>query len=150
MEYYEYGDLASAKLRWVKSETTLPNQFEAQYYPNSYLLGEPLLERIDPSINFNWQLTSPLAADSDEGDNFSARWTGMVNFEKSGTYEFTATCDDGCRVWVGNELLINAWKAQASTTYTKSITLTAGEHRVIMEYQEFGGAAVAKLRWNSL
>ncbi len=148
MEYYEYADVATAKLGWRKAETTLPNQFEAQYYNNAHLLGDPVLERIDPNINFDWQYTSPVAPqDSMHENEFSARWSGVSTFERSAEYSFKAICDDGCRVWIDNDLLINEWRAQKSTTFEAIKNISAGEHRIVMEYQEYSGIAVAKLSW---
>jgi hypothetical protein len=67
----------------------------------------------------------------------------------AGTYTFTATADDGIRVWVDGVLIIDAWKNQAATTYTATRTLTAGDHQVKVEYYEASGGAVAKVSWAS-
>ncbi|MDP9348567.1 MAG: PA14 domain-containing protein, partial [Gemmatimonadota bacterium] len=79
-------------------------------------------------------------------DQFSARWVGKHSFN-AGTYEFKVTADDGIRLWVDGQLLIDQWKDQAPTTYTASVSLTAGEHEVKTEYYENGGGAVARVSW---
>jgi len=150
LEYFDYTDLAQAKLTWEYTSNTLPNQFYAQYYDNPYLIGTPVFTRYDNEINFDWGMTSPLrpylpAAD----DNFSARWIGDITIGTSGNYTFKTTCDDGCRLWIDDALVIDDWKPQSATTITKSVFLPSGTHNVWMEYQEYGGRATARLEWFS-
>ena len=75
------------------------------------------------------------------------RWTGRFDFEGV-DYTFLATTDDGMRVWVNGNLVIDAWWDQAPTEHPATHNLNAGEHEVKVEYYENGGAAVAKLRWS--
>ena len=120
-------------------------QFVGDYFNNMTLAGSPALTRCDASpLNFNWGIGSP--DPSIPADQFSARWTGQFTFS-AGTYNFIAAADDGVRVWVDGDLIINQWKEQGETTYTAMKTLTAGSHTVVMEYYENGGGAVARLRW---
>jgi hypothetical protein len=74
------------------------------------------------------------------------RWTRALDLEP-GSYRFTATADDGVRVWVNGHLLIDAWRDQALRTYTGDIYLPGGSIPVKMEYYENAGEAVARLRW---
>ena len=62
-----------------------------------------------------------------------------------GNTTFTATSDDGIRVWVDGVLIINAWVDQGPTTYTAVRSITAGTHEVKVEYFENGGGAVAQV-----
>jgi hypothetical protein len=62
----------------------------------------------------------------------------------AGTHTFTATADDGVRVYLDGTLVIDQWKDQSATTYTAPRTVTAGNHEVKVEYYENGGDAVAK------
>jgi hypothetical protein len=78
-------------------------------------------------------------------DQFSVRWTGQ--FFLWGTYTFQSTSDDGVRVFVDGETLLDAWWDQGVTTYRANHWLWPGEHTVVMEYYENGGGAVAALRW---
>jgi PA14 domain len=82
-------------------------------------------------------------------DNFSVRWTGTHSFE-AGDYTFTARSDDGIRVWVDGELIIDQWKDQPATTYNATRTMTPGEHQVKVEYYEKAEAAVAEVSWQAV
>jgi chitodextrinase len=119
-------------------------QYAAQYYGNVTLSGTPALQRCEAAINHNWGTGSP--GTGVPADRFSTRWTGTHSFT-AGTYQFTATADDGIRVWIDGVPLIDSWKDQAPTTYQAARILTAGEHVVKVEYYENGGGAVARVSW---
>ena len=42
-------------------------------------------------------------------DTFSVRWTGQVQPQFGETYTFHVTADDGVRLWVRGQLLIDRW-----------------------------------------
>jgi hypothetical protein len=108
-----------------------------------------VLTRIDPQINFNWG--DPGGPDTAVGnDNFSARWTGEVEAAFTETYTFYATGDDGVRLWVNGQQLVNGWIDQGATEYSGTIDLVAGNtYSLIMEYYENTGGTTAELRWSS-
>jgi hypothetical protein len=88
----------------------------------------------DADLNFDWGTGSPSAAV--QSDNFSAKWDTTRNFSTSGNYVITATADDGIRVWVDGQLMIDQWSDHAATTYTATVYLTAGNHSIHVEYYE--------------
>ena len=66
----------------------------------------------------------------------------------TGSYTFYTTSDDGVRLWVDNQLLINNWTDHGATENSGGITLTAGKkYDIKLEYYENGGAASIKLLW---
>ena len=103
--------------------------------------------RLDATVNFNWASASPVAGVSI--DNFSVRWTGKVQPPVSGNYTFTTTADDGVRLWVNGQLLIDNWVDQAATTRTSvPVALAAGAlYDLKLEYFEHGGLATVRLLW---
>ncbi len=105
--------------------------------------------RQDAAINFNWGWGSPNAQLICQ-DHFSVRWTGNFNFVCSGNYRFTATTDDGMRVWVDGNQIINQWQVQSVRTFTSDVWLNAGAHSVKVEYFEATGLAEAHLTWSRL
>lgn len=136
VEYYQNtGGMTSQLI------ITPPGKFSdwmGEYFDNPFIVGEPRLVRNDPEINFNWGTASPDARIP--SDNFSARWTRLYNFA-AGSYTFSATADDGIRVWVGDTLAIDAWVPQSPKTYTATLYLD-GLVPLRVEYFEQGGDAV--------
>ena len=124
-----------------------PTGFQAQYFQGQTLDPASLkLTRTDPLVNFNWGQGSP--ASSIGNDNFSARWTGQIQAPTSGSYTFTTTSDDGVRLWVNGQQLVNNWTNHGATDNSGTITLQAGQkYDVKLEYFENGGNATATLKW---
>ena len=153
LEFYENTELAVAQLSWELLSacvaTVAPSNWKGEYFNNKDLSGAPAMVRNDGAgfIDFDFGTDSPSSACGIGVDNFSARWTRTVNFSSAGNYRFTVTADDGVRLFVDNQLLLDKWFDQPATTYPVDVSLTAGDHILRLEYFESGGAAVAKLSW---
>ena len=119
-------------------------QWHTRFWNNTHFGGDPVHERYDNSIDFDWGDGSPSKHVSD--DNFSAKWRRNVNFQP-GVYRFTATMDDGMRVYIDDDLIIDSWIDSQEHTVTKDVYVSGGEHRVKVDYYEVGGKAVAKVNW---
>ena len=125
---------------------TIPvGSFRGLYFDNEDLTNQKL-ERVDAAINFSWGTGSPDPLIG--SDTFSVQWEGYWNLAQAGTYRFTATTDDGMRVWVDNASVIDAWILQSSATYTKDVTLAAGQHDFKVEFYDQTGTAVAQVSWS--
>lgn len=116
----------------------------AQYWNNASLSGEPLVQGADASLNFNWGGGSPNATIG--ADNFSARWKRYLSLE-AGTYRFTARSDDGVRVYLDDERIIDGWSEHPAQTFSVERTVSAGHHLVTVEYYERGGLAEISFDW---
>jgi hypothetical protein len=103
---------------------------------------------VDPTIDFNWNAAPPTAGIP--GTNFSVKWTGAVEAQYSETYTFTTVADDGIRLWVNGQLLVDDYVPQAPTTKSGSIALVAGQkYPIEIDYFQAGGGDVADLSWSS-
>ena len=82
-------------------------------------------------------------------DTFSVRRQGRVEPRFTEDYTFYVKADDGVRLWVNGELLVDVWRSNTSTWAGKQLSLTAGEkHDVHMDdYEGSGGGAMAQLMW---
>ncbi len=109
--------------------------------------GSPVLTRTDGTVNFDWGDDSPGSQVS--SDYFSVKWTGQVRAPVSGTYTFTVTGDDGVRLYLNGQLVIDGWTDQYPTSYSYTTTLTAGTlYNIELHYYEHGGDASCRLRWS--
>jgi hypothetical protein len=125
----------------VAAPVTQSNAWRADYFANQTLSGSPVLSRYDQDINFYWGEGSP--GSGIPADNFSARWTRDEWFD-NGTYRFTARSDDGLRVWVGEELVIDAWYDQQASWMIRDVYVSQGIHTVRVEYYEHGGRVLCQ------
>lgn len=115
--------------------------------PQHIFGNRPAMYRLDPTIDFDWSVGSPDEAYLGE-DDFSIRWTGYVEPYFSEEYNFFTITDDGVRLWINDELIIDHWIPQSATEIRGKIDLEAGKrYRIVMEYYEAAGLASAKLGW---
>lgn len=121
--------------------------WRGEYFPNRTLVGVPAVVRQDTAVDFNWGTGSP--DPNIPADNFSVRWTRMIYFE-TGHYRFTTETDDGVRLFVDGNLILDQWQIMAPTQHSGEIRLSAGLHSVRMEYFEATERAVARLWWSRI
>ena len=75
--------------------------------------GKPVASRIDDRINFSWgQGISPVPGIVND-DKFSIRWTGKLKSPGNGQYEIGVRADNGVKLFIDGNLVINAWTDQA-------------------------------------
>lgn len=174
MEFFENGGGAAAKLMWsgpstmkqpipsfrfAPKELSPPGELDVaklppgthglvgHYYKGRDFSGKAVL-RLDQEIAFDWGQGGP-GLRAGEADDFCVRWTGLVKAEKSGTYTFITETDDGGRLWVNGQKLVDQWVDQGATEHKGDIKLEAGKsYDLVMEYYENSGDAVAKLSWS--
>jgi len=104
--------------------------------------------RTDAQVNFNWKTGAPLTTLG--VDNFSVRWTGQIMPRYSETYTFHTLSDDGIRLWVNGQQIINNWTVHHTTDDQGTIALQAGQkYDIKLEYYEQNGGATSKLLWAS-
>ncbi len=127
-----------------------------QYYTNSSAIytnsanfnpSNLFLTRVDPEINFRW--SNGMSPNLSNG-LYSVRWTGQVQPQFSELYFFDVRSDDGCKLWVNGQLLIDRWRVQGATDWTNAIALQAGvRYDIQLDYFQDGGSASAQLYWYS-
>jgi hypothetical protein len=122
--------------------------WRAEYYNNPTLSGQPQLVRFEDSINHDWGSGAPVP--QIPSDNFSARYTVSRHFEK-GTYLFALSVDDGARVWLNGDLIIDAWAVGTKHDITQEIFLDkAGQYEVQVAYFEDAGSAFINFNWTQV
>jgi hypothetical protein len=156
----EYLGLSTKDIEiWLgKTDIPIPNFYGydnidghgiAGYYYDTYLLsGTPKLIRVDQTIQFNWGQSAP---DPSMPVDFSARWIGKLVPQVSDTYTFHTRADDGCRLWIDNQLMIDDWEHHAATDRSSSpIYLEAGRaYQFKLEFYDFGSFGEMGCFWSS-
>jgi len=119
----------------------------AEYFNNINLQGEPVVRKVDENMQFGWTLYSPdpkLAFDC-----YSIRWTGKITAPESGRFKIGIEGNDGYRLYINNELLIDNWKKVSFGTKTVDFNFEKDKsYDLKIEYFESSGTARFKLIWN--
>jgi hypothetical protein len=142
VEYYDHT--GSAQVQFQMLSANYPD-WRGEYYGSLDLSSTPAFVRNDSAVNFNFGTTGP--GGGVPGSNFAVRWMRGQFFD-AGRYRFTTTTDDGVRLWVDNQLLVDQWRDQTTKSWSGDIALASGTHLIRMEYFNHGGAALATLTWS--
>ncbi|MEZ4860622.1 MAG: PA14 domain-containing protein [Caldilineaceae bacterium] len=147
IEYYEANGLA--QFRFTTDYITAAPDWTAEYFANTDLLGTPVFTQAEARatipLDHDWQTASPFPARI-PADNWSARWTGRFRFDY-GAYVFRATADDGVRVWLNNQLVLDSWHDGYSDVTNRFYGVGADTHTIRIEYYERTGNASLRVWW---
>lgn len=178
MEYYERGGGAVAELEWdgpsfsrqiipsanlsyqcfdppplpCESGEAETNALSGTYYDQNgtarnYFTGNTQT-RLDETVAFNWGNGPPVTGFG--SNDFSVVWTGEIETLNAGNYQFTTLSDDGVRLYIDGNLVVDNWTDHAPRRDSSAfINLQANtRYDVRMEFYERGGGAVAQLEWS--
>lgn len=106
------------------------------------LAGSPVAVADVSNINFNWGTAGPSQLPP---DGFSIRFSRRISVTPA-YYYFTATADDGIRIWIDDRMILNAWPADPRQNYVVGQFLT-GSHDIRVEYYEQSGLANVRLEY---
>ena len=120
---------------------------KGEYFVGTELEGEAVLSRIDSVIKMDWGLGSPTTTAVAQGilsadekmpdDNYSVRWSGELLAPESGEYTLGITSDDGCRLYVDGEKLIDDWTTHGMQTASAKVTMQKNKrYKIAVEYFE--------------
>ncbi len=115
------------------------------YYNNMTLAGEPVLQRTE-RVNFSWTDSPGPGVNANQ---FSARWTGFVEATASGNFQFQTRSNDGVRLWINGNLVIDNWTQHGTTDDQTAVIAIVKNTRyaVTMEFYDVASTGVAKLYW---
>ena len=138
-----------ASLRFLIEFTTAFPEWEAAYFNGVIPSGSPVFSQLEARavnpVDYDWAISSPLP-DRLNGDNWSARWVGQFRFN-SGTYIFRAMVDDGVRVYIDDQLVLDGWRDGYKDLTNRFYAIGAGIHTMRVEYYERTGNAAVRVWW---
>jgi PKD repeat protein len=130
---------------------TPSDRWKLEIFGNKALSGTTVEQRYEAAgaggFSFDWGTGRPSSCTG--VDNFAVRFSRTISVPTAGSYTFTTTTDDGVRLFVDGQLLIDRWVDQAPASASGTRALSAGTHELRMDYYESGGGAVAALRWEA-
>ncbi len=140
----EFESFQVDRLPDVVDSGLVPDGFKAQFFNNDKLEGNPEGYASYTALNYDW-LKAPVEGIKD--DFFSAIFTGTLLARHSGDHRFELTTEDGTRMYINNQLVIDQWKYRAAGTEVYTMNLTQGEkYELRIEYYDGSGSTEMKLR----
>ncbi len=125
----DYYNISGSAYIWFTYQplTGSSSDWSGNYFANDHWSGIPTMVRFDPNINFDWGTGSP--APLLPVDRFSVRWTRVLNLA-AGLYQIDVTVDDGVRVYVDNNIVMDHVQESAVVNYTTQVQADAGQSRI--------------------
>ena len=122
---------------------------KGEYFANRDLSGTPAVTRVDRRIRFEWGESAPMSGMPP--NDFSIRWTGKIRVDSDGEYQFFVQGDDGFRLFVNGQMIIDEWHDQAAKLKEAKLSLKAGTLAdVKLEYYEHTGNAELSFGWSKV
>jgi beta-glucosidase len=121
-----------------------------QYFDNPDLKGDPFYTRIDSlrSDNLLWGRRIPGMR---FGMQFSLRWSGTITVEKNDIYNFTIKGDDGYRLTINDQVIVEDWAENDLTEKSGHIRLEKDKPvSFVLEYFYKNGWPQLSLEWDRL
>jgi len=145
----DFVAIPKEQLFHINKERQQKAGLKADYFNNIKLEGEPSLSRIDANIDFRWTLFSPDQSKINY-DYYSARWTGKLVAPQTGNIDIGINGDDGYRLYINDELIIDNWKKQTVQQITKPYAFQKDKaYDLKVEFYETTGNVWFKLIWNA-
>jgi beta-glucosidase len=128
---------------------SLQQGLNGEYYDNKTLSGSPVYDSISKHINFYWNGSPGIPGLG--SDNFSVRWSGFLVPPSDDDYIFSVSSDDGFRLYIDGNVVMQSWSDHATIMVNKKIRLKAGRnYHVVLEYYENSGTAEIRLGYQSV
>lgn len=163
VEFEEHEHNALIEVSWVKlnptptpTHTPTPTptstrtleehtNWRVEGYANQDLAGAPFRVWSQDHLDVNYRGNGTHGLPR---DRFSLRWERIITFD-GGLYRFFVHKNDGARVWVDGQLIIDHWKdcCDEGHQFHADLPLIAGDHTVRVEYYEKEGDAWVRLWW---
>ena len=102
---------------------------KGEYLESSDWNAKPITIQTDPVLNFTSKFDFPFT----QGPPFRIRWTGSLEISKSDDYQFQILTTDNAQLWLDGR----------SVVLEKNLRLTAGPHRLRLDFEKDSGDSLA-------
>ncbi len=119
---------------------------QTEYFKDRKLRHRIEFSNVTPEICMDWGDGPPVAGLPP--DHFSVRWTGFIRPQRSGWHWFCGYRDNGLRLAVNGELLVDEWNDRWGDYRGKAIWLEENKaYPIRIELYDAGGGAAITLLW---
>ena len=136
----------SLKGKFFTSRDLKTAGLKAEYFNTKNLSGEPVMTRVETTINHNWKKNSPKRGVVN-ADKFSIRWSGVYKSSHDEEIEFTLGGDDGYRMFIDDEEVISNWGHHAMN-YRKYLLKAKANRKYDIRIEYFDNASDARVEFS--
>ncbi len=139
--YFENTGNAQIRFQFFPRAALSTDTWMTEYFNSPWEFTNPVFVHEETEIYHDWSYNAP--APGVNADNFGVRMQRLITVPggPAELYRFTVRADDGVRIYVDDQLLIDGWTGQAWNPISADITLYPGTHTVRLEYYEASGYA---------
>jgi hypothetical protein len=125
------SDAPTLPVLFTSSPALTPNPWQAAYYDNPNLSEPYVFKRDEPSATRTFNTDPPRPGMP--ATNYSVRWESIQPLD-DGIYQLRVRADDGVRVYLNGNRVIDQWHSATGQIYTHTFTVPKGEYRFTVEY----------------
>ncbi|MFJ9725416.1 PA14 domain-containing protein [Streptomyces sp. NPDC101209] len=141
------GGLAAVATSPASAAACATNTYTRQVFANTAFSGAAKRTDCDTAVSENWAAGSPGVSGVGK-DDFGVRWQITRDFGSGGPFTFTASGQDGIRVYLDGTREIDLWKNGTSTvSKTVDLTIPQGTHTIRVDYVNWTGSAAVKFAY---
>ncbi len=82
-------------------------------------------------------------------NNFALQYKSFIRIDKDGEYEFSTSSNDGSKLYIDDDLIVDNDGEHGATEISGSISLARGMHQVRVEYFQSGGSKALYVYYSS-
>lgn len=146
IEHYE--GVGKSRLAFDLVQSYPRTGWNAVAFPSENFSGEPVPINggLISEIDFQWGNGSP--APGIPTDHFSTRFQRVISVADTGLYEFNVHANDGVRIYIDGELVLDRWGASGPNNYRFARYLEKGTHKIKVEQYEGLGLSALSFSWH--
>lgn len=117
----------------LEGTSVFAKPWRASYYPNPDFEGDAIV-RWENALEHDWGNAAPI--DGIPSDGFSVTWETCLALEDSMSIAFQLGADDGARLLIDGEPIVDNWGKHRFKPQSGSVRLDPGSHHVEVQYFE--------------
>ncbi len=118
------------------------------YYPNPPNVAVETLDKLTPTTTGVAEQISMNVPQRTQEDGFALRFTGLLSVPRTGKYTFATNSDDGSRLYINDQLIVDNDGLHGMRELSGTIDLTAGHHKLVVTYFDNGGGDGLEVTWS--
>jgi alpha-L-fucosidase len=107
----------------------------------------PDFESMTPDRSFAISSLSPPETNGTAEENVGRLYEGFLNVKADDVYLFSLTSDDGSKMWIDGNVVVDNDQLHSALTRTSAAALGVGEHSIKIAWFNAAGAAALDVRW---